>query len=266
MHGIGLTGTGGTNITDTLSISTLFKFVCSSIGYMFGINYGHPAMSLFSFSAGWNDYHMIDWILVLLPVLCVAVLFILFLLSQKGSKIRTNDNLKIMLLFLACIGINLCSASVTIRVELRWIYTPFSIMLMALSFLATHTKFRQGVYIGICMLLCTIIFHTGHRQYFSRLYYWPLLCFGEELYEKTVGNYGNDINDMNIVLIMDADDFTFVDDEYLSTYFSQFFEVRQKIMRISDVTALTEPAPGESLLLWYKDAVLEEIRLNETEK
>lgn len=268
LHSIGLTGTGGTNITDTLSISTLFKFVCHSIGYMFGINFGHPAMSLFSFTAGWNDYRIIDWILVILPILCVVILFILFLLSQKGSKFRTNDNLKIMLLFLACIGINLCSASVTIRVELRWIYTPFSIMLMALSFLATHTRFRQGVYIGICMLFCIIVFHTGHRQYFNRLYYWPLLCFGEDLYEKTVVNYGSDIKDMNIVLIMDANDFAFVDDEYLLTYFSQFFEVSNKIIRISDITDLPEPAPSDEkfLLLHYKDMALEEVGLNENGK
>ena len=265
LHSIGLTGTGGTNITDTLSIPTIFKFVCYSIGYMFGINYGHPSMSLFSFSGGWNDYGAVDWILVFIPVLCVVILFVLFLLSQKGSKIRTNNNLKIMLLFLVCIGIGLGAASVTVRVELRWIYTPFSIMLMALAFLATHTRFRQGVYIGIAMLFCTIIFHTGHRQYFNRLYYWPTLCFGEELYEKTVGNYGSDIKDMNIVLIMDTDELAFINDEYLLTYFSQFFEVRQKIMRISDIAALTEPvsSDAEVLLLHYEDMALKEVRLNE---
>lgn len=268
LHNIGFTGTGGTNIADTLSIMTFLKFVCFSIGYIFGVNYGHPAMSLFSFSAGWNDYHIIDWILVLIPILCVVILFVLFLLSQKNKKISDNKDIKILLLFLLCIGINLCSASVTIRVELRWIYTPFSIMLLALSFIATHIRFRYGLYFGVCMLLCTICFNVSHRQYFSRLYYWPTLCFGEELYKYTVGNHGNNIDEMDIILIMNQDDFPNWDNEYLSTFFAQYFETENTICRISNIDDLAEQIlSGENLLLLrYHDMTFEEISVDEAKK
>ena len=133
-------GTGGTEVADTFSLSQAMSFAVSQVYYLLGLNAGPEHLS----GIPWEQTHVMVKALVKVSVLFYGVLAAMFvlclLLELKEQKDRPHamkalaDTSMFALFAALCIG---CS-SVTIRVEMRWIYVSFADMLIFACFMIRY--------------------------------------------------------------------------------------------------------------------------------
>ena len=131
-------GTGGTEVTDTFSAAQTLSFVMDEIAYIFGINAGDNYLSALS----WTETPELIKALVKSSVLCIGVIaalyvIVLLLESSERKKDEEKDGGDIFwrhvadsLLMLMFMGLCIGASSVTIRVEMRWVYVSYSMALI----------------------------------------------------------------------------------------------------------------------------------------
>lgn len=228
----GMTGTGGTEIFTDFNVMQVLYFIALSIMYLLGINFGHPAMVMVSLNRG--QYGILYTIIAISAACCVLVIMITFICDILKNKYENWNKIKVLLLFLSFIGINIISTSVTIRVELRWMYTPYVGMILMLIFICSKMISYKKISSGILLIyiVFTVVFNIHSRQYFNNLYFWSTITFAESLYDETIGKYGDQIWDKPIVLLKSENQLPFIDEAYLKTIFSQFGESKADSMDI----------------------------------
>ena len=123
-------GTGGTEVTETFRLSEAIGFALSQVLYIFGINAGPEHLC----GLPWDQSPAMIKALVKVSIIALFVICMMFAITllldlagrdREGRKrfFRILENVLLFLLFIAmCIG---CS-SVTIRVEMRWIYVSYT--------------------------------------------------------------------------------------------------------------------------------------------
>lgn len=125
-------GTGGTEVTETFSLGQALTFSVQQVLYLFGINIGPTYLSGIS----WADFAPLYRKLVYLSWLPLAVLVLSYLLLTLLHKRWKNVGFAGRnLLFLAFIALCIGCSSITIRVEMRWIYVSYAACLLYLSFI-----------------------------------------------------------------------------------------------------------------------------------
>lgn len=228
----GMTGTGGTEIFTDFNVMQVLYFIALSIMYLLGINFGHPAMVMVSLNRG--QYGILYTIIAISAACCVLIIMITFICDILKNKYENWNKIKVLLLFLSFIGINIISTSVTIRVELRWMYTPYVGMILMLIFICSKMISYKKISSGILLIyiVFTVVFNIYSRQYFNNLYFWSTITFAESLYDETIGKYGDQIWDKPIVLLKAENQLPFIDEAYLKTIFSQFGESKADSMDI----------------------------------
>ena len=124
-------GTGGTQVADTFSLSQAIKYAFSQVAYIFGINAGPEHLN----GLTWADTPFSVKLLVygadavLLVFLCA---FLVTVVRDRERRRRCLSNAALFLTFIAlCIG----SSSVTVRVEMRWVYVSYAAALLFLNFI-----------------------------------------------------------------------------------------------------------------------------------
>lgn len=124
-------GTGGTAINDTFDFKTAVLFCISQIGYILGFNCGPQYLNGITFT---HVPYKINLLLLfnLLFVAFVFGLYIRILLINNGFR---KENFKKIVLIIAFIGLCIICSSITIRVEMRWIYVSYAAYLILLFYL-----------------------------------------------------------------------------------------------------------------------------------
>ncbi len=196
-------GTGGTQVTETFRIGECLSYALSQVWYLFGINAGPEHLN----GLPWDQTPLLIKRLVKLGVLMIGVTVLLYLVSwitaglkemKNGRGSRTFlENLAVCLLFGGFIALCIACSSVTIRVEMRWIYVSYAAALLFASYMLGFLKQcgRREIFgtALLCFLLYGII-STGtniyYRGYFGRLYFWPNQLRMNSLAEQTVEKYG----------------------------------------------------------------------------
>ena len=134
-------GTGGTQVADTLNIPQAIKFAFSQAAYVFGVNAGPEHLN----GCPWSESPM--WVKGLIAgadaVLLIMVLAFLVRFITEKQKEHRWVMLFNTLLFVGFIALNIASSSVTIRVEMRWIYVSLAGALLFLSYI--YGELTQGV-------------------------------------------------------------------------------------------------------------------------
>lgn len=126
-------GTGGTEVSDTFSLGQALRFSLSQVAYLFGVNAGPEYLSGIPFSeaAPWlRRLVFLSWLPLFL------LLFSALLWAIPGGRGRKASFLGGNLLFLSFIALCIGCSSVTIRVEMRWIYVSYAAALLYLSWIA----------------------------------------------------------------------------------------------------------------------------------
>lgn len=132
-------GTGGTEVTDTFNLREALSFAVSQVLYIFGVNAGPEHLN----GLPWEQTPALIKTLTKVSLLALFVICAMFALTQvlnlcsreKADRRRfwrSMQNVLLFLLFLAmCIG---CS-SITIRVEMRWIYVSYAAALLVCAYM-----------------------------------------------------------------------------------------------------------------------------------
>ncbi len=212
-------GTGGTEVTDTFDISEAFGFCIDQILYIFGVNAGPEYLN----GIEWNDTPWQIKRTVKYSVLFIGLLCIMFALGliyeacaakkkaqekEQGHKSVLCGYFSAVMMFAAFIALCIGSSSVTIRLEMRWIYVSyaaaliFSVYMIGALAKTLETIFNNNIKASIFKLLALVFFilyavlsiaaNIFYRGFFDKLYFWPDQLKMNSLAEETIEKYGTD--------------------------------------------------------------------------
>lgn len=241
-----LDGTGGTSILDTFNFSQFVGFVLSGIHYIFGVNSGPTYLNGIS-------YDIVPWylnILICVGFMCLAVIGILLIIRfTRDNKQNIMIYAKNIVCFLAFLLSTIIAASVTFRLEMRWLYVSFAGFLFLLSYviglLLTDIHIKKYVTTFFLLWMCMVIStELLYRNYYPNIYYWGVQSIGNQLFEVTLGNYGDDFWDRKTTIICPAatcpnKDLPSIGE--VNIFFSQFSKdrkVRSNIMVVSEYSEI----------------------------
>ena len=203
-------GTGGTLVADTFSLADTVRYGLSQIAYVFGMNAGPEHLN----GCPWGQSPLSIRILVLLADVAIAVIVLGFLIKvikdkRKDVKGKVLCSLALFLLF---IGACIASSSVTIRVEMRWVYVSLTAALLLLAYM--YGVLTEGVkpelYLKrlwpwgaafICYVFLMLPVELFYRAQYPNLYLWPSQLRYNSLAEETYGRYGDSLFGKNIYII-----------------------------------------------------------------
>ena len=188
-------GTGGTDVADTFRLTDAISRALSQVGFVFGRNSGPVYLCIEPFSDSPDGVK--NLILAAEAVLGTGVLAaVIGMLREQGKIICHLKNAVLFLCFIAlCIG----SSSVTIRIEMRWVYVAYAAALLFFAYLS-----RMMGKAGILVLLYGFLIlpvETYYRGNWDNLYLWAPQSQYNSLAEKTYGTYGDEIFDKEIYII-----------------------------------------------------------------
>ena len=251
-------GTGGTEVTDTFSIGQSIRFCIDQVLYILGVNAGPEYLC----GLQWDDTPWQIKRAVKFSILCIGLLCIIFtciiiseLVSAVGSykagrgkndaaSVNENtsgagcnaagllyDDVTFSLMICGFIALCIGCSSVTIRLEMRWIYVSYAAALLFASYMTGRIReafaaWKHGVVYGIALLLLTAyaVLSIGtnifFRGYFDRIYFWADQERMNSLAEETVEKYGADgVLGKNIYIIGNSYEMS---DFYADTFFKTF--------------------------------------------
>lgn len=203
-------GTGGTQVADTFSVSDTLRYVLCQAAYVFGVNAGPEHLN----GCPWSQSPVIIKILVILADGAVIVMVLAFAAKLVRDK-RKDVRMAVLwntLLFVLFIGACIASSSVTIRVEMRWVYVSLTAALLLLAYMygVLTEGVRPELYLkrlwpwGTLFALYVVFMlpvELFYRAHYPNLYLWPSQLRYNSLAEQTYGRYGNDIFGKTIYII-----------------------------------------------------------------
>lgn len=211
-------GTGGTYVEDTFKISECIKYCFDQVKIVFGINVGPEHLFGIDFNSITNNNIKVFTYISIITVLITFIYYII-------KKIRSDKNFVVDLLFLSFIAVCIGSSSVTIRVELRFVYVSFVGALLYLSYIIAYLSNaysdkekeiktdkkanknknfidKYNIKIKIIKLLPTLLIfiffitrlpiELEYRKYFNKIYCYVDMKRMNSLYDNTIGKYGID--------------------------------------------------------------------------
>ena len=208
--GLAPAGTGGTDVADTFSVKEVIKYAISQIAYIFGINAGPEHLN--------GQYYKDSpaWVLglVIIADLALAGLVICFvscLIRDKKNRSRHLGNLALFIIF---IGGCIASSSVTIRLEMRWIYVSLTAALLLMAYMYGVLKEageRPALWLKTLPVTLMVIIYAAamfpvevyYRNEYPGLYYWSNQLRYNSLAEETYEKYGDGIFGKTIYIIGD---------------------------------------------------------------
>lgn len=203
-------GTGGTQVADTFRLGDTVRYALCQAAYVFGINAGPEHLN----GRPWSESPMMIKILVILADAAIAAIVLGFVVKVIRDK-RKDVRLSVLwntLLFLLFIGACIASSSVTIRVEMRWVYVSLTAALLLLAYM--YGVLTEGVkpelylkrlwpwgVIFACYVVLMLPVELFYRASYPKLYLWPSQMRYNSLAEETYGRYGDGIFGKNIYII-----------------------------------------------------------------
>lgn len=214
-------GTGGTTVEETFHLKQAVKFAISQVFFLFGINAGPSYLTALSWeeSAAWVQR---------LVLAADAVLFVLigaFVCLLVRKKERRTERLKVSALFVIFVGACIACSSVTIRVEVRWIYVSMTAAWLFLAYmcgeLAEGEKKRMKLCLGLVATYGVLMYpvETYYRNHFDNIYFWHSQQEYNSLTEETYEKYGDAIFGKKIYILENTYGVTRF---YADTFFKTF--------------------------------------------
>ena len=107
---------------------------------------------------------------------------------QKLARLRSfiGNNILFLLFIAMCIG----SSSVTIRVEMRWVYVSFAASLLYFSYLLGVSRLPLGTLFCLAFICLRLPVERYYRSYFPQIYFWEDQDRMNSLAEQTIEKYG----------------------------------------------------------------------------
>ena len=171
----------------------------------------------------------------------------------KPARLRTfiGNNILFLLFIAMCIG----SSSVTIRVEMRWVYVSFAASLLYFSYLLGVSRLPLGTIFCLVFICLRLPVERYYRSYFPQIYFWEDQDRMNSLAEETIEKYGRGgvLGKQVYILENKYKMSKFYGDTFFQVFDEDFSGDGTKIHFIQDLTRLPKEANRENSL------VLEEV-------
>ena len=232
-------GTGGTDVADTLDLMQAVTYAIHQVLYLLGINMGEGHLS----GLAWHESSV--WIRILVLAADLVLLAVLTVYAAKfvRSRWERREILKNSLLFFLFIGACIVCSSVTIRVEVRWVYVSMTAMWLWLSYMCgviarpsakrqeasgfRLPDYKKAVTCTALVLAYTVLMipvETYYRSKYPNLYFWNEQQRYNSLAEETYEKYGDAVFGKKIYILKNRYK---VSDFYADTFFKVFDKNRK---------------------------------------
>lgn len=233
-------GTGGTDVADTLNLRQAVTFAIHQVLYLFGINMGEQHLC----GLPWSGTSRGIKVLVAGADVVLVLIFAAFTAKIVRSRWERVRILKNSLLFFLFIGACIACSSVTIRVEVRWVYVSMTGAWLWLAYMCGAIvrpsareqeeaaarrlpDYKRAV--GCTALIFAYValmipVETYYRDKYPNLYFWGTQQQYNSLAEQTYEKYGQDIFGKKIYILQNNYN---VSDFYADTFFKVFDKERK---------------------------------------
>ena len=209
-------GTGGTEVTESFKLTDALQNAFAEVYYIFGFQKGPEYLNGIPWEIVAGNIRKLVYasigVLGITVFLCLIFALIrIFKTDNSIGKNVINDSIKnlrkeqrrlklarlrsfignniLFLLFIAmCIG----SSSVTIRVEMRWVYVSFAASLLYFSYLLGVSRLPFGTILCLAFICLRLPLERYYRSYFPQLYFWEDQDRMNSLAEETIEKYGRE--------------------------------------------------------------------------
>ena len=172
---------------------------------------------------------------------------------EKLARLRNfiGNNILFLLFIAMCIG----SSSVTIRVEMRWVYVSFAASLLYFSYLLGVSRLPLGTLFCLAFICLRLPVERYYRSYFPQIYFWEDQDRMNSLAEQTIEKYGREgvLGKQVYILENKYKMSKFYGDTFFQVFDEDFSGHGTKIHFIQDLTRLPKNANRKNSL------VLEEV-------
>ena len=181
-------GTGGTEVQDGFSLTKALSHAFSQVFYVFGIQAGPDYLAGIPWEEVGRKHRYV--IYASIAVLAFSILLALLFAIRKGKlkKEFFGKNILFLCFIALCIG---CS-SITIRVEMRWVYVSFAAALLYFAYLLGNTGMPIPTFFALLFVCLRFPAEMKYRESFPRIYFWEDQDRMNSLAEQTIGKYGRD--------------------------------------------------------------------------
>ena len=181
-------GTGGTEVQDGFSLTKALSHAFSQVFYIFGIQAGPDYLAGIPWEEVGRKHRYV--IYASIAVLAFSILLALVFAIRKGKlkKEFFGKNILFLCFIALCIG---CS-SITIRVEMRWVYVSFAAALLYFAYLLGNTGMPIPTFFALLFVCLRFPAEMKYRESFPRIYFWEDQDRMNSLAEQTIGKYGRD--------------------------------------------------------------------------
>ena len=181
-------GTGGTEVQDGFSLTKALSHAFSQVFYIFGIQAGPDYLAGIPWEEVGRKHRYV--IYASIAVLAFSILLALLFVIRKGKlkKEFFGKNILFLCFIALCIG---CS-SITIRVEMRWVYVSFAAALLYFAYLLGNTGMPIPTFFALLFVCLRFPAEMKYRESFPRIYFWEDQDRMNSLAEQTIGKYGRD--------------------------------------------------------------------------
>ena len=172
---------------------------------------------------------------------------------EKLARLRNfiGNNILFLLFIALCIG----SSSVTIRVEMRWVYVSFAASLLYFSYLLGVSRLPLGTIFCLAFICLRLPVERYYRSYFPQIYFWEDQDRMNSLAEQTIEKYGRrGVLGKQVYILENKYKMSkFYGDTFFQVFDEDFSGHGTKIHFIQDLTRLPKDANRKNSL------VLEEV-------
>ena len=257
-------GTGGTYVEETFNLNQCLEYCITQVKFIFGINIGPDYLVGIEFVNVDKNIQRLTYISMLL---ILAFIFFYIVLKIKNvffnkDKNSQDDNFIADVIFLLFIAMCIGASSVTIRVEMRFVYVSFTLALIYLSYMASYVMkcFKNILSKVFVILMILLIFVTRlpmemtYRENYSKIYCFMDMSRINTIYDNTIGKYGLDeiLHKKKIYIVKQFFDIN----EFYAEYLFKIYDknnVGNKMTIIKDVSEVPLEDINEDTIILNED-------------
>ena len=181
-------GTGGTEVQDGFSLTKALSHAFSQVFYIFGIQAGPDYLAGIPWEEVGRKHRYVIYASIAVLAFSILLALLFAILKGKLKKEFFGKNILFLCFIALCIG---CS-SITIRVEMRWVYVSFAAALLYFAYLLGNTGMPIPTFFALLFVCLRFPAEMKYREFFPRIYFWEDQDRMNSLAEQTIGKYGRD--------------------------------------------------------------------------
>lgn len=260
-------GTGGTYVEETFSISTCLNYCFNQVAFIFGVNIGPEHLVGVEFENLNRNLKILTFVsgaLIIIAILIYVIARIKNIIvrfKDKSANAKRNY-LAGDLLFLSFIAMCIGASSVTIRIEMRFVYVSFTAAIIYLSYMYSSAIeiFKNKIFtILLTILMIAIVgfripIELEYRSNFDKIYCFMDLKKVNSIYDATIGKYGLDdiINNKKIYIINQYYDMSNFYGEYMLKIYDKN-NIGNKMIVVNSIADIPIEDIGENTIILYED-------------